>query len=113
MQYAICNIQYTVYSTLECTINQGNNIRKVNCCILCLHIEFVNKKRWINVLLVSEEDKSIAFNFDNSHDSFLIPEYFVDYLCERWIPYQVSTYIRLVLYTIMHAIYGQHQYTTY
>jgi len=30
-----------------------------------------------------------ALNFDNydiSHNSFLWPEYFIDFLCERWIP---------------------------
>ena len=30
-------------------------------------------------------------NFDNSHNSFLWLEYFIDYLCERWIPCQAST----------------------
>ena len=67
--------------------------------ILCVHIEtsslwaeFVNKNRCINVSLVSEEDKSILFwNFDNSHNSFLWPEYFIDFLCERWIPCQAVT----------------------
>ena len=32
-----------------------------------------------------------AFNFDNydnSHNIFLSPEYFIDFLCERWIPCQ-------------------------
>ena len=65
-------------------------------CILCVHIEtsslwaeFVNKNRCINVRLVSEEVKSIKFDhFDNSHNSFLWPEYFIDFLCERWIPCQ-------------------------
>ena len=37
----------------------------------------------ICVRLVSEKDKSIDFeNFDNSHNSFLSPEYFFDFLCE-------------------------------
>ena len=31
--------------------------------------------------------KALNFdNFDNSHNSFLWPEYFFDFLCERWIP---------------------------
>ena len=53
-------------------------------CILCVHIEtsslweeFVNKNRCISVRLVSEEDIK-AYNFDNSHNSFLWPEYFKD-----------------------------------
>ena len=29
-----------------------------------------------------------ASNFDNSHNSFLWPEYFIDFLYERWIPCQ-------------------------
>ena len=67
--------------------------------ILCVHIEtsslwaeFVNKNRCISVRLVSEEVKALNFdNFDNSHNSFLWPEYVIDYLCERWIPCQAST----------------------
>ena len=51
----------------------------------------VNKNRCISVSLVSEEVKSIKFdNFDNSHNSFLWPEYFIDFFCERWIPCQAS-----------------------
>ena len=69
-------------------------------CILCVHIEtsslwaeFVNKNRCISVRLVSEEVKSIKFdNFDNSHNSFLWPEYFIDFLCERWIQCQAVHY---------------------
>ena len=35
--------------------------------------------------------KALDFdNFDNSHNSFLWPEYFIDFLCERWIPCQAS-----------------------
>ena len=41
--------------------------------------DFVNKNRCISVRLVSE---------DNSHNSFLWPEYFIDFFCERWIPCQ-------------------------
>ena len=53
---------------------------------------FVNKNRCINVPLVSEEDKASKYdNLDNSHNSFLWPEYFIDFLCERWIPCQAST----------------------
>ena len=57
---------------------------------LCVHIEtsslwaeFVNKNRCNSVRLVSEEVKSIKFdNFDDSHNSFLWPEYFID--CFMW-----------------------------
>ena len=37
-------------------------------------------------------------NFDNSHISFLWPEYFIDYLCERWIPCQASTSVLWLYY---------------
>ena len=55
--------------------------------VFCVHIEtsslwaeFVNKNRCISVRLVSEEVKSIKFdNFDNSHNSSLRPEYFIDF----------------------------------
>ena len=60
---------------------QGYNARKVNCsCVFSAYIlktsslwtEFVNKNRCI---------------------SFLWPEYFIDFLCERWIPCKASTSI--------------------
>ena len=36
--------------------------------------------------------KALNFeNLDNSLNSFLLPEYFIDFLCERWIPCQVVT----------------------
>ena len=64
--------------------------------------EFVNKNRCLSVRLVSEEVKSIKFdNFDNSHNSFLWPEYFIDYLCERWIPCQASTSFLCLYYRPM------------
>ena len=38
--------------------------------------------------------KALNFdNSDNSHNSFRWPEYFIDYLCERWIPCQACVYI--------------------
>ena len=53
--------------------------------IRCVHIEtsslwedFVNKNRCICVRLVSDR-RLKALNFDNSHDSFLWPEYFIDF----------------------------------
>ena len=63
-------------------------------CILCVHIEtsslwaeFVNKNRCISVRLVFEEVKSIKFdNFDNSHNSFLWPEYFIDFFMWKMDP---------------------------
>ena len=63
-------------------------------CILCVHIEtsslwaeFVNKNRCISVRLVSEEVKSIKFyNFDNSHNSFLWTEYFIDFCMWKMDP---------------------------
>ena len=43
--------------------------------------EFVNKNRCISVRLVSDEvKKALNFdNFDDSHNCFLRPEYFIDY----------------------------------
>ena len=36
--------------------------------------------------------KALNFdNFDTSHNNFLWPEYFIDFLCEWWIPCQAST----------------------
>ena len=60
--------------------------------ILCILIDtsslwvvFVNKNRCISVPLVSEKDKASKFdNFDNPHNSFLWPEYFIDYFCKNW-----------------------------
>ena len=74
--------------------------------ILCIRIEtsylcaeYVNKNRCISVRLISEEDKSIKIdNFDNSHNSFLWPEYFIDFLCERWIPCQALTSVLCLHY---------------
>ena len=78
--------------TLTVPLTQGYNIRKVNCsCVYSAYIlksvfssessEFVNKNRCISIRLISEEDKSIYFdNFDNSHNSFLWPEYFIDFM---------------------------------
>ena len=64
-----------------------------------LWAEFVNKDRCLSVRLVSEEVKSIKFdNFDNSHTSFLWPEYFIDFLCERWIPCQAVTSVLCLHY---------------
>jgi len=37
-------------------------------------------------------------NFENSHNSFLWPEYFIDYLCERLIPCQASTSVLCLHY---------------
>ena len=42
-----------------------------------------------------------AFNFDsfdNYHNSFLWPEYFIDFLCERWIPCQAVTSVLCLHY---------------
>ena len=37
-------------------------------------------------------------NFDNSHNCFLWPEYFIDFLCERWIPCQAVTSVLCLHY---------------
>jgi len=74
--------------------------------ILCVHIEtsslwaeFINKNRCISVRLVLRRLKAFNFNnFDNSHYSFLWPEYFIDFLCERWIPCQASTSVLCLHY---------------
>ena len=43
--------------------------------------------------------KALNFeNFDNSHKSFLWPEYFIDFLCERWFPFQASTSVLCLHY---------------
>ena len=49
-----------------------------------LWAEFVNKNRCISVRLVSEEDKSI--------------EFFIDFLCERWILCQAVTSVLCLHY---------------
>ena len=75
-------------------------------CILCVHIktsflwaEFVNKNRCISVRLLSEEVKSIKFdNFDNSHNSFLWPEYFIDFLMKKMDP--MSGFNNRLLFTL-------------
>ena len=42
---------------------------------------------------------SIKFdNFDNSHNSFLWPEYFIDFFIEKWIPCQAVTSILCLHY---------------
>ena len=61
--------------------------------------EFINKNRCISVRFVSEEVKSIKFeNFDNLHNSFLRTEYFIDFLCEKWIPCQAVTSVLCLHY---------------
>ena len=52
--------------------NQGYNARKVSCIILCVHIE--TSSLWAE--LVNNNNNN---NFDNSHNSFLWPEYFIDF----------------------------------
>ena len=64
-----------------------------------LWAEFVNKNRCIGVRLVSRKLKALNFdNFDNSHNSFLRPEYFIDFVCERWIPCQALTSVLCLHY---------------
>ena len=41
-------------------------------------------------------------NFDNSHNSFLWPEYFINYSCERWIPWHDSTSVLCLHYRPLH-----------
>ena len=80
---------------------QGYNARKVSCSYvysaytLKLWAEFVNKNRirCNSVRLVSRRLKSL--NFDNSHNSFLRLEYFIDFVCERTDPLS-GVFIRLV-----------------
>ena len=51
-----------------------------------LWAEFVNKNDASVFSLYSRRIKALNFdNFDNSHNSFLWPEYFIDFLCVRWI----------------------------
>jgi len=63
---------------------------------MCLwHINVLIRLTIKNVM----QGKLIAVdNFDNSHNSFLWPEYFIDYLCERWIPCQASTSVLCLHY---------------
>ena len=43
--------------------------------------------------------KALNFdNFDNSHNSFLWPEYFIDFLCDRWILWQALTSVLCLHY---------------
>ena len=75
---------------------QGCNARKLIAVAYTLstHIEtsslwaeFVNKNRCISVRLVSEEVKSIKFcYFDNSHNSFIWPECFIDFFIWKMDP---------------------------
>ena len=37
-------------------------------------------------------------NFDNSHNSFLWPEYVIDFSCARWIPFKASTSVLCLHY---------------
>ena len=61
--------------------------------------EFVNKNRLISVRLVFRRLKALNFDyFDNSHNFFLWPEYFIDFLCERWIPCYASTSVLCLHY---------------
>jgi len=69
---------------------QGYKARKVNCS--CLYSAYILK------LVLSGRNlwtrmKALNFDsFDNSHNSFLWLEHFIDFLCERWrIPCQAST----------------------
>ena len=76
---------------LKGTVNQGNKTRKGNgCCVVSAYIlkpvlnQFVNKN---------------FENFDNSHNSFLWQEYFIDFfLCKRRIPCQTVTSVLCLLY---------------
>jgi len=73
---------------------QGCNARKVNCgrvysayILKPVWAEFVNKNRCVSVRLVSEEVKSIKFdNCDNSHNSVLWLEYFIDFFMWKMEP---------------------------
>ena len=75
--------------------------------ILCVHIEtsplwaeFVNKNRCINCLFSIRDglEHLIFDNFDNQHNSFLWPEYFIDFLWERGIPGQAGTSVLCLHY---------------
>ena len=65
--------------------------------ILCVHIEinslwvvFVNKNRCIMVLLYPRRIKAFNVdNFNNSHNSFLRPEYFIDFFMRKMDPMSV------------------------
>ena len=84
--------------------------------ILCVHIEtsslwaeFVNMNRCISVH--PRRIKVFNFvNFDNSHNSFLWPEYLIDYFCENgfhvrlWHPYCVFYFSAQRQYTAVQKI---------
>ena len=59
--------------------------------ILCVHIETTSL--WAEfVNLYPRGLKALNFDhFDNSHNSFRCPEYFIDFLREKWIPCQALT----------------------
>ena len=105
---------YFYFLDLNCFIThysqrQGCNARKVNCsCVHCVHIKtssfwaeltiidaslFVYYPRGLKALYFDNFD-----NFDNSLNIFLWPEYFIDYLYERWIPWQASTSVLCLHY---------------
>ena len=66
---------------------QGKLIAVVHIETSSFWAEFVNKNRCISVRLVSEEVKSIKFdNFDNSQNSFLWLEYFIDFFMWKMDP---------------------------
>ena len=59
---------------------------------------YVNKERKCNVLnqVTSKNVRqgkfiAVVYTLRSSHNSFLWSEYFIDYLCERWIPCQALT----------------------
>ena len=58
------------------------------------------QEKCISVRLESEEDIKAwnSENFENSHNSSLWPEYFIDFLCERWIQRQAVSSVLCLHY---------------
>ena len=93
---------FCLFWYLEC------NARKVICS--CVYSVYILKPVLSGRNLWTRKDASVFFyyprrlkalnfdNFDNSHNSFLWPEYFIDYICERWIPCQASTSVLCLHY---------------
>jgi len=82
------------------THTQGYNSRKVNCsCVYSAYIlKPVCKQEYMHQCFVSYPWRIKVINFDNSHNNFLWLEYFINFLCERWIPCQPVTSVLCLHY---------------
>jgi len=108
--FKLCSIPWctscTVYLDVQAVPKLKCKESKLQLRILCVHIEtsslwaeFVNKNRSSVFVYNPRRIKALNFeNFDNSHNSFLWPEYFIDFICKRWIPCQAETFVLCLHY---------------